>query len=72
MVVSPLWHGPGNIHGFILDGKRKNRLIAGSALLQEGLVEHRGLRAQWFFRTWFSCYYMAELTTTEVSAEMSV
>ncbi len=21
MVVSTLWHGPGNIHGFILDGK---------------------------------------------------
>ncbi len=21
MVVSPLWRGPGNIHGFILDGK---------------------------------------------------
>ncbi len=21
MVVSPLWRGPGNIHGFVLDGK---------------------------------------------------
>ncbi len=21
MVVSPLWRGPGNIHGFILEGK---------------------------------------------------
>ncbi len=21
MLVSPLWRGPGNIHGFILDGK---------------------------------------------------
>ncbi len=30
MVVSPLWRGPGNIHGFVLDGKsyrQGNRLL---------------------------------------------
>ncbi len=25
MIVSPLWRGPGNIHGFVLDGKSSDK-----------------------------------------------
>ncbi len=28
MVVSPLWRGPGNIHGFVLDGKSYRQGLA--------------------------------------------